>query len=76
VWTTKKYGDHGASEVVAKERRILPAMLRHIEEVKAADDPESVVTTNPKGVIYGFGRDIGHFSQNKDCAFRLRFILW
>lgn len=76
MWTTKKYGDYGKSEVVAKERYMLPAMLRHIEAVKAADDPESVITINPRGVIYGFGRDVGRFSQNRDCSFRLRFILW
>jgi hypothetical protein len=76
VWVTKKYGDYGRSEVVFREHSILEAMFRHFEAVRAVDDPESIITTNTQGVIYGFGYNVERFKKNKTCSFKLRFILY
>jgi hypothetical protein len=73
VWVTKRYEDDGTITVLARKPLIAQALYQHQKATGAVDDPERIITTNPKGVIYGYGYDIKHFKNNKACRFRLQY---
>jgi hypothetical protein len=72
MYCTKRYHADGTAEVIVRKPTIEKALYQHIQAVREAEDPETVITTNPKGIIYGYGYDIGHFKKNKRCRIVLR----
>jgi hypothetical protein len=73
MWTTKKYADDGTITILARKSLITQALYQHRKAIDAVDDPKRIITTNPKGIIYGYGDDIRHFEKNKACRFRLQY---
>jgi hypothetical protein len=73
MYVTKRYNNDGTFDVLARKPTIEKALYQHLQAVKTAKDSENIITTNPKGIIYGYGDDILHFKKNKNCSFCIRF---
>jgi hypothetical protein len=73
MYTTKKYNNNGTFDVLAYKPTIEKALYQHLKALEIVKDDEDIVTTNPKGIIYGYGQDIQHFKKNKSCSFCLEY---
>jgi hypothetical protein len=73
VYATKRYNNDGTFEVLARKPTIEKALYQHLQALKNVEEAAEIVTTNPKGIIYGYGWDIQHFKNNGRCSFCLRY---
>jgi hypothetical protein len=73
MYTTKRYNNDGTFDVLARKPTIEKALYQHLQAMKTVKDDQDIVTTNPKGIIYGYGQDIRHFRKNKNCSFCIQF---
>jgi hypothetical protein len=72
MFTTKRYNNDGTFDVLARKPIIEKALYQHLQALKTVEDEKEIVTTSPKGIIYGYGYDIRRFRNNKHCSFCLR----
>jgi hypothetical protein len=72
VYTTKRYNSDGSFDVLARKPTIRKALYQHLQALETVEDDRDIVTTNPKGIIYGYGQDVRRFRRHKGCSFCLR----
>jgi hypothetical protein len=73
MYVTKKSTNDGTIAIVARKATITQALYQHLKALESVDDPEEILTINPKGIIYGYGNNLRHFRRNKQCRFCLLY---